>query len=292
MRSPPPTRSSGWPSVEEKTARRAIAGLAIIIFTLAVPGPARACTPPRCWGGFVMPDAGTIPPGQREFAYWPRYCSDRGPVTVQPEISATTEKGRQTVVLRTHPPIEWGEPWSISLLDGVPEGATTLTIWIPMEPGWERWANLNYPPSWVGHVVEVNTAPSRAVPDGTISVRAPQFGVLQVATWSGTCSKTVPSVYVDLELPDFLREAERLPAFSFQTFVDGKLWSPMQQLGDDLHPGRSWQGAARDRVFALCGGTAERAVSPGEHTARFVVRDAAGAIVRVSETAQFTLQCP
>ncbi len=119
----------------------------------------------------------------------------------------------------------------------------------------------------------------------------PMFvGEIPMQSSEGSCTQTAKASYVDLalELPEL---GEVLSdQLHFETFVDGRRWSPQESLCSEVQPGRSWQGAARDRVFALCE-VGDEGVSLGVHELRMDARLPGSDVVFASDEVPFEFRC-
>ena len=225
-------------------------GFAVVaLVSLAEPRPADACSPPRCWPGFLTPgDAATVPANLPAIHWRPMYAFD-GTASDPAKVKLATAGG--TALAMTATKIANGD----YLL--VPDQSLVAGTDYVLRDG-------NTCGDLLGPTSTFTAAPAAPLPTalGALTASAQGIAALGVETTSGSCSVQVEA---DQSLVDLALSADALPwrdAFHFETLADGIAWSPQSSINSPNPPGTSWRGRAADRVYTVCS-SPDDSLSPG-----------------------------
>ncbi len=126
-----------------------------------------------------------------------------------------------------------------------------------------------------------------------LKVGALKREAITVLTRYGSCSTTVSTnvVPIELNLP-----AAALPfkdQLYYRTVVDGQPWKPLRSLCSQPVPGVSWLGErGRDQLFSACASGAEEGLKPGVHSVEMVASLLGTDILFKSKKVKVELKCP
>lgn len=192
-------------------------------------------------------------------------------VHLQPVVSERTElatQGGSDVLHLVRPEVGW-EP-----------AATYRLAFEPSDPHLRMRKPAGEPLSSHRLVVHVGSEPvpwPSKTKSASLIPRKMGREIVTTMTRSGSCDVDVSAAVVDLEmiLPASLEP--RREELLYSVFVDGKLWRPSRTLCSPTPAGRTWVGAGRARLFAVCPAEPELpfgrpvdSLEPGRHSVRLV----------------------
>lgn len=230
-------------------------GLAMSALAFDAP-PAEACSPPPCQGGFLTPgDSARVPANLPAIHWQPMQSYDAAPDPAK--VTLKTQAGAAIALTAMQ------QPDSSFLL--VP--ATALA---PDEIYVLADGNTCGLTGETGPTATFQTTAAAPLPTqlGTLVATAAEVGPLEVATLRGSCSSQTQS---DTATVLVERTAEADPwhdVLHYQTFVDGRPWSPQSNLNSLVAPGTSWRGRGTDRIYTICStddGTLGEGLGEGTH---------------------------
>lgn len=248
--------------------------------------PAAACSPPRCWPGYLTPSNGAVVPANLPaFAWMPVRGYDNAPADPS-KVTLTAGSGATIALTATVQPdgsyvlvpataLVAGETYSI--LDSSTCGDLTTGV-------------------QAGPSATFTTVAAAALPTllGTLSAQDEPVSSLQVSTSSGSCTAEVQADQAPIDL---LLAAEAAPwrdALHFTTLVDGRPWSASPDLNFTAAPSESWIGRGVDRVYTVCSsqdtGVAS-GLAAGGHVVEMQATLPGTTTVVTSATTQVTLAC-
>lgn len=236
--------------------RALLSGLvAALVLTIFRP-EAVACSPPSCMGGGFVP-RGPVPANLPALVWEARSDWFEDEELLPEDVVLTDSAGRRIPVTLE------SMPWRSRFAVRPSESFSSNTSYALEGPV------LCYG-SGVDQYAFTTTEP-RPLPTELGSLRITEQGreVLVVSTSAGSCAVQLDASFATVQV-QLVPEAQSWShALLWETEVDGRLWSPRTWLPEQLPPGESWAGPAKDRVYAQCTppeyGYADTKLSPGTH---------------------------
>lgn len=248
-------------------------------------------------GEFLVPMGAAIPADSRGIPFW-------GPTVVQwdgrelhpPDIAAFTidrfVDGRRVPVaveldVLSGPLISDGDRHQYTRLvlvsprGGFVSGAQYLFTYSPRHDRKRRATNHPRDDPRETLVIVSDTTMAEAVSAGAarLDVGPPEHRSMRVAA-GASCSVELPAVVADLtlQLPAALQRWHDVLLYTVT--VDGReLWRPSASLCSYVAPGRSWQGHARELLYAACAATNDDDAARRAGRARYNLEPGAHEIV-------------
>lgn len=107
---------------------------------------------------------------------------------------------------------------------------------------------------------------------GVVVAGSPQQGMIPVQSLRGSCSAAVFAAAVEVTARLSTEAQPWAAMLSYETLVDGVVWTHRRSLCQSTEHGESPFGRGRDVVYAVCESadpSVERTLSPGAHTVQF-----------------------
>lgn len=203
--------------------------------------PADACSPPPCWGGFLTPgDSARVPANLPAIHWQPMRTYDGAPMDPA-NVTLRTQSGTAIALTATEQP----------------DGSflfTPATALVPDEIYVLADGNTCGLTGETGPTATFQTTAAAPLPTqlGALVATEATVGPLEVATLRGSCSSQVQADTASVIVE---RTAEADPwhdVLHYETFVDGRPWSPQSSLNGLVAPGTSWRGRGTDRIYRVC----------------------------------------
>ena len=164
-------------------------------------------------------------------------------------------------------------PKAYSAAGGTPERSTRISL---ISPEWKPGESYRIGIDALSVVVHIDKNPFE-VADATIEEWKETTGELQTLTYGGSCSVTITTHQVGVELFGETIDQWRRALLYFTIVDDALAWQPRPSLCSELPPGMSWVGSARELVYSECPkkdeplrGEGALRLAPGKHKVRMI----------------------
>jgi uncharacterized protein (TIGR03382 family) len=210
---------------------------------------AQACSPPRCFQGYLTPATGITVPANLPALHW-RPLSG---------YDFKVDTGKISLATTDHPDVALGV--SITALSAFSVGGFAL---VPSQP---LIAGTSYlltdhnvcgdeddgPFQLDGPTAMFQVGPAAPLPTQLGSLRAGAVAVapLQVSA-NASCDANVDAARAAIDLEFAAEAAPWREVLQFETWVDGKPWTPSHSSVESHVPGTSWIGRGSDIVYRVC----------------------------------------
>ncbi|MCK6550444.1 hypothetical protein L6R52_31695 [Myxococcota bacterium] len=251
---------------------------------LAAPD-ARACSAPQCAGGALVPDQGSTVPVNVPGMLWTPFqgFSGGGAITATDVALVASDGERVAVTLGAS--VADGRAWVITPNVALRAGAT-YTLEHPSFCAADPTA-----PTAIG---PVTVGPEAALPTTLGSLSSTDgFGGIEIAE-GASCSRLVEVPWVEVTVALSAEAEPWRDVLVWETWVDGRRWTPQRLINRDTPFGSSWWGRGRDRLFTPCGEYIYNGVGldPGPHTVELRATIPGTSTTLATSPLVVTLSCP
>lgn len=232
--------------------RAVLLSVVCVLATAVIPRQSEACSGIGCWGGHALPSGGgELPLGAS--ILWELQISafDQRPA-MDGEVTLVDMTDGSTVAVRF-------APYTGSIAGRTPSWSFVRPM-TPLTVGHAyAMTGLNkcehprsLPPSRTDQFV-VTAAQPLPTALGRLIVSDRVRGELTIEA-DGACSERVEAVWVDLRIEYDPTARPYRDAMLYETYVDGELWAPKDNVLSHHAPGASWIGRGTDRLYVQCDG--------------------------------------
>jgi hypothetical protein len=297
----------------------ALAGtLACAAWSVLPASRAHACSGWLCSPSLYFPAEGTVPVNLPGFYWWPAkrqsHWEDAGTWDDASDLPALLRLARidgaspEWLEVELHEPEQPDGPYLVVPDEPLVAGAEYV-LWDATEcsaqpyaldtpPSEDQWLDRAPSSGWPGGIAHVRVADAAPLPDelGALNAAEPTVGAVPVEDGAG-CSGGLDAPYVELTITHDAAARPWRDALFYATSVDDEPYAPYGEYnqlfyGFDFHPGTSFVGRARDRVYTSCQSYRFEGVDPGAHRARIHATIPGTDLKLETHEVSFTLTCP
>lgn len=256
-----------------------------------MPSPARACSPPMCWGGAFLPaDGSTVPANLPGIIWQPMQVFSNNGDADPAGIELRDDAGNQIALTAT---VQNNGTYLLVPASKLVPGTHYNLVDATQCKGFD---GTDYSDEYPAPHSSFTAAAEAPLPGslGDTLVVSEGIGPISQGTSNGSCSVEISADRASLMLELAPTALPWKDLFVFRTSVDGQQWSADSSINQITPPGQSWTGRATDRVYSRCAdadGSQFAGLSTGSHIGLFGASLPGTTVSLTAGPASFALDC-